>query len=128
MLGVHCSWSHTDSGRHFHFDWSTDVYAPEASPEDKREQLRMALIQRYGVPENELTRLPAPWYGWEWRRVGAEWIGPPEEMPDGIGERLCDRWLVAGTSLVFLQVVSPEDDPFPEGEAFLGSIRVTDLK
>ncbi|WP_147477081.1 hypothetical protein [Corallococcus sp. AB038B] len=125
MIGVYCSWSHTDSGRHFHMTWAADVYAPEASPEDKREQLQMTLIQRHSIPENELTQLPAPWYGWEWRMAGTEWWGPPGEMPDGLGELLRDRWLVAGTSLVFLQVVSPEDDPFPEGEAFLDSLRVT---
>ncbi|NOJ98052.1 hypothetical protein HMI51_34575 [Corallococcus coralloides] len=106
--------------------WEVDVYAPEASPEEKREQLRKTLLQ--GIRETELTQLPAPWYGWEWRAVVREWLGPPEEMPDGIGEILRDRWLVAGTSLVFLQVVSREEDPFPEGEAFLDSLRVTDVK
>ncbi|RKG69302.1 hypothetical protein D7W79_33180 [Corallococcus exercitus] len=123
-----CSWDHMDLGRQLHIDWAANTYAPEASSEEKREQLRMTLIQQHGIPEAELTRLPAPWYGWEWRKVVREWLGPPEEMPEAIGELLRDRWLVAGTSLVFLQVISPEGDPFPEGEAFLDSLRVTDLK
>lgn len=121
-----CSWRRDDLGRSFKMDWEVNVYAPEASPEEKREQIRRTLLQ--GIPENELTPLPAPWYGWEWRKVVREWWGPPEEMPDGIGELLRDRWLVAGTRLVFLQVISREGDPFAEGEAFLDSVRVTDVK
>ncbi|WP_147447221.1 hypothetical protein [Corallococcus sp. CA054B] len=115
-------------GRQLNIDLATNVYGLHASSEEKREQLRVTLIQRYGISEKELTRLPAPWYGWEWRKSVQEWLVPPKEKPDGPGELLRDRWIVAGTSLVFLQVVSAEADPFPEGEAFLDSLRVTDLK
>ncbi|RKG64528.1 hypothetical protein D7V80_26645 [Corallococcus sp. CA054B] len=125
---VTCSWYQLDLGRQLNIDLATNVYGLHASSEEKREQLRVTLIQRYGISEKELTRLPAPWYGWEWRKSVQEWLVPPKEKPDGPGELLRDRWIVAGTSLVFLQVVSAEADPFPEGEAFLDSLRVTDLK
>ncbi|NPC52380.1 hypothetical protein HPC50_35540 [Corallococcus exiguus] len=115
-------------GRQLNIDLATNVYEPHASSEEKREQLRVTLIQRYGISEKELTRLPAPWFGWEWRKSVQEWLGPPEEQPDGPGELLRDRWIVAGTGRLFVQVISSGDDPFPEGEAFLESLRVTDLK
>jgi hypothetical protein len=48
-----------------------------------------------GTPRVELERLGAPWFGWEWRSSAQ-------------GNMLRDRWVLVGTSVVFLQAVSLE--------------------
>ncbi|NNB99099.1 hypothetical protein HJC10_33915 [Corallococcus exiguus] len=107
-----CSWRHDELDRYFRMHWEVDVFAPEASPDANLQRLEQQFVRPSG---DHYTRLPTPWMGWEFRVVGG-------------GNLIKDRWLVVGTGFLFLQVVSLEDDPFPEGEAFLDSLRVTDLK
>ncbi|NBD11774.1 hypothetical protein [Corallococcus silvisoli] len=112
-----CSWYHHDSDRQLRMDWSANIFDPEASPEDNLQRLEREQVRPFAG--TEYTRLPAPWVGWEWHKAVREWGGP------GPGENISDRWIVVGRGLLFLQTISLENDPFPEGEAFLDSLRVT---
>ncbi|MCY1046139.1 hypothetical protein OV208_32810 [Corallococcus sp. bb12-1] len=118
-----CSWSHQDLSRQFRLDWYVNTFETQALVDENLERLRLNLIQ--GIPGDRLTRLPAPLAGWEWREKVREWLGPEDERPTSGGELIRDRWIVVGTNLLFLQVISLEDDPFPEGEMFLDSLMLT---
>ncbi|MGE6757416.1 hypothetical protein ACQKGO_05320 [Corallococcus interemptor] len=94
-------------------DWFPGAFEAGKSPEENLTRLEREEVEPFAG--NHYTRLPAPWMGWEWRSPGE-------------GEIIRDRWIVVGTGLLFLQAISVQEDPFPEGEAFLDSLRVTDVK
>ncbi|WP_147445410.1 hypothetical protein [Corallococcus aberystwythensis] len=105
-----CSWEHLNFSRQFRLDWYPDTFEPGKSPEENLTRLEREAVQPFAP--NQYTRLPAPWMGWEWRGLGE-------------GQIIRDRWIVVGTGLLFLQAISVKEDPFPEGDAFLDSLRVT---
>ncbi|NOK20992.1 hypothetical protein [Corallococcus carmarthensis] len=109
-LDLVCSWEHVNFSRQFRLDWYPDAFEPRASPEENLRRLEELEVKPFA--RDQYTRLPAPWMGWEWH-------GPGE------GQIIQDRWIVVGTGLLFLQAISVKEDPFPEGEAFLDSLRVT---
>ncbi|RKH54200.1 hypothetical protein D7X96_05615 [Corallococcus interemptor] len=101
------------SSRQFQLHWYPGAFEAGKSPEENLRRLEQDLVQPFA--RDEYTRLPAPWLGWEWRGVGE-------------GELIRDRWSVVGDGLLFLQAISVQEDPYPEAEAFLDSLRVTDVK
>ncbi|NPC68323.1 hypothetical protein HPP05_00985 [Corallococcus exiguus] len=124
---VVCAWYREDLGRRLSVSWEADSFPTHASLEENVERLRKTLVQSYGIPEDTLSRLPSPWNGWEMRRVSRG-----KEMPGfilvGPSELLRVRWIVLGTGRVTLHAPGLEQDPFPEGEAFLDSLRVTTVE
>jgi hypothetical protein len=110
-LAYGCIWSRASLRRYLALTWYVDAFEPQASPNENLERLRRELVAGF-IPAEDLKPLAGPWRGWEWRTRAQ-------------GDMIRDRWIVIGTGFVLLQAVSPEDDPFPEGELFFESLAIS---
>lgn len=104
-----CGWDNEGLSRSLRIAWTPEVFDRGLRQEEMLELLVRDLAN--GTPRQELKRLGTPWAGWEWHSSAQ-------------GNMLRDRWVLVGTSVVFLQAVSLEDDPFPEAELFFESLSV----